>query len=131
MKQIFKEGDSKKLRVEVDDKDVASFNGNVVHRVCSTFALAKNIEWATRQYVLEMTEPDEEGIGTSITINHKSPALIGEILEIYSTIESLKGNKLICRYEVRTKERLIAEGTTGQKILKKEKIEKIFSSLPG
>lgn len=129
MKSIFKEGDRKSMKVKVYDTDVATFNANTVHNVCSTFALARNIEWATRQYVLEMKDIDEEGIGTYLKIHHKSPAMIGEILTIASEVKSMVKNELICRFTVSVDDRMIAFGETGQKILKKEKLEKIFSSL--
>ena len=116
------------MEIEVSQDDLASFDGEVVHKVCSTFALARNIEWATRQYVLEMKDEDEEGIGTFISIDHKSPALENEMLRIDSCVEKLDGHELICSYQVKVGDRIIAEGRTGQKILKKEKIEKIFSS---
>lgn len=128
MKTKFEIGDSKSMEISVSQDDLASFDGEVVHKVCSTFALARNIEWATRQYVLEMKDEDEEGIGTFISIDHKSPALENEILRIESCVESLEGHELICSYKVKVGDRIIAEGRTGQKILKKEKIEKIFSS---
>ena len=51
------------------------FSGKVVHPVCATFALARDIEWTTRQFVLQMRDDDEEGIGTMLTIDHRSPAL--------------------------------------------------------
>ena len=129
MQNKFKPGDSKVMEVEVKEEDLASFGGEVVHKVCSTFALARNIEWATRQYVLEMRDEDEEGIGTFISIDHKSPALEGELLTIMSSVEKFEDNELICAYQARVGDRVIAEGKTGQKILKKDRIEKIFSSL--
>ncbi len=129
MKPIFKEGDRKLMEVEVSNTDVAAFNANTVHNVCSTFALARNIEWATRQYVLEMKDIDEEGIGTYLKIHHKNPAMIGEILTIESEVKSMVKNEFICRFKVLVDDRMIAFGESGQKILKKEKLEKIFSSL--
>lgn len=129
MKLIFKEGDRKSMKVKVYNTDVATFNAKTVHNVCSTFALARNIEWATRQYVLEMIDIDEEGIGTYLKIHHKSPAMVGEILTIESEVKSMVKNELICRFKVLVDDRMIALGESGQKILKKEKLEKIFSSL--
>ncbi len=129
MKSIFKEGDRKSMKVKVYNTDVATFNANTVHNVCSTFALARNIEWATRQYVLEMKDIDEEGIGTYLKIHHKNPAMIGDILTIDSEVKSMVKNELICRFKVSVNDRMIAFGESGQKILKKEKLEKIFSSL--
>jgi fluoroacetyl-CoA thioesterase len=127
MKNIFRPGDQKEHRRIVKADDVAAFQGEVVHPVCATFALARDIEWTTRQFVLEMREDDEEGIGTFLSIDHRSPAFVGEEIIFTARIEQLKGNELVCSYVARVNGRLIAEGKTGQKILKKEKINKIFS----
>ncbi len=110
------------------ESDVAAFNGEIVHRVCSTFTLAREIEWATRQFVLEMREDDEEGIGTSITIDHRSPAFVGEEIVFTAWIDEMNGHELVCAYEANVNNRIIAFGKTGQKILKREKIAKIFAS---
>lgn len=110
----------------VKGDDVAAFEGKTVHNVCSTFTLAREIEWTTRQFVLEMIDTDEEGIGTHLSIDHKSPAFIGDEIVFKARIERLTGNELICSYKASVGERLIAAGTTGQKILKREKINLIF-----
>ena len=61
---------------------MAAFGGEVVHEVYATFALARDAEWTTRQFVLDMRDDDEEGIGTFLSIEHKSPALWGRRLII-------------------------------------------------
>jgi fluoroacetyl-CoA thioesterase len=126
MKSIFKTGDKKQYKRTVATADVAAFHGEVVHPVCSTFSLARDIEWTTRQFVLEMRENDEEGIGTFLTIEHKSPAFVGEEIIFTGVVEKINGHELICSYVANVGERVIALGQTGQKIFKKEKIEKLF-----
>jgi fluoroacetyl-CoA thioesterase len=126
MKSIFNPGDSKQYHFTVQQSDVAAFQGKVVHPVCSTFTLAREIEWATRQFVLDMRDEDEEGVGTYISIEHKGPAFVGEQVVILACIESITGNELICTYEAKVDSRLIATGKTGQKILKRSKIDEIF-----
>lgn len=127
MKNIFKPGDKKKASYHVKREDVAAFQGEVVHPVCSTFALAREIEWATRQFVLEMCEQHEEGIGTQLVIDHKSPAFVGDEIIFGSTVDSLEKHEIICAFEATVNGRIIATGKTGQKILSREKIAKIFT----
>lgn len=127
MKDIFKSGDRKQTRYVVRQNDVAAFQGEVVHAVCATFTLAKEIEWSTRQFVLEMRDNDEEGIGTYLTIDHKGPAFVGEEIIFTAQVVAVQENELICSYEARVGDRLIATGKTGQKILKREFINKIFN----
>lgn len=126
MRNIFGEGDQKEYRRIVRAGDVAAFQDETVHPVCATFALARDIEWTSRQFVLAMRDDDEEGIGTFLSIDHRSPAFVGEEIIFTARIDRLNGNELICSYEARVNDRLIAEGKTGQKILKREKIERLF-----
>ena len=129
MKKRFNIGDKKVFTKQVTEKDVAQFDSGTVHQVCSTFSLAQAAEWSSRLFVLEMKEEHEEGIGTMLTIEHKSPAMIGGLISIEVEVEKINGNELICSYEAKIGHRLVAKGKTGQKILPKEKIEKLFNSL--
>lgn len=109
--------------------DVAAFHGKVVHEVCSTFTLSREAEWTTRQFVLDMKDEDEEGVGTFITVNHKSPAFVGEEIVFLGKVEAITGHELICTFEARVGDRLIADGRTGQKIFNKEKLAQRFNSV--
>jgi fluoroacetyl-CoA thioesterase len=126
LKSIFKVGDTKQTRYTVQESDVASFHGKVVHPVCSTFTLAREIEWSTRQFVLEMREEDEEGIGTALSIDHRNPAFVGDEIIFTARVDEIYGHELICTYEARVADRIIAVGKTGQKMLKRDKLARIF-----
>ena len=127
MKLIFKAGDVKEYRSIVKPQDVAAFHGETVHEVCSTFALAREVEWTTRQFVLAMKEEGEEGIGTFLQIRHEGPAFVGEEVVFKGVFEGMTGGELTCSFEARVGDRLVARGKTGQKILTLEKIRSIFS----
>jgi fluoroacetyl-CoA thioesterase len=126
MKSTFQIGDRKQHKKVIQAQDVAAFHGEIVHPVCSTFTLAREIEWTTRQFVLEMKDEDEEGVGTYLTIEHKNPAFVGEEIVFTGKIEQINGHELICSVDAYVGLRLIAIAKTGQKILKKEKIAKLF-----
>ncbi|MBL7856225.1 MAG: hypothetical protein JNM57_00945 [Cyclobacteriaceae bacterium] len=126
MKNTVQVGDKREYRRVVVVNDVAAFHGEVVHEVCATFSLARDIEWTSRQFVLDMCEPDEEGIGTFLSIDHKSPAFVGDEICYIAVVEHIKGNELICSFEANVSDRMVATGKTGQKILKKEKIARLF-----
>ena len=130
MKNCFKPGDKKLYHKKVSEADYAQFESGLVHPVCATFALAQAVEWASRLFVLEMKDADEEGIGTMLLINHAGPAFLNETIEIEAVVKTCERNELICTYEARVGERLIATGETGQKILKKEKINKLLQTAP-
>lgn len=115
----------------MDESDLAVFETGMVHAFYATFALGRDAEWASRQFVLEMLENDEEGIGTYLTIDHHAPALLGEMVEITARIEEIHGNSIHCTYEAFAGERKIASGKTGQKILKKEKVNQLIKKITG
>ena len=125
MKPIFKTGDTKEYATTVTEKDIAEFETRVVHHFYSTFALSRDAEWACRQFVLEMKDNDEEGIGTFIHVEHHAPALVASKIIFTTQVESVNGNEVICSFKATSNGRLIATGETGQKILKKEKLEKL------
>ncbi len=110
-------------------EDTAAFESGAVHPVYATFALTRDAEWSSRLFVLDMKEATEEGIGTFVEVKHLSPAFVGQQVIFEAVIDELKGNEVNCAFTARVGERLIASGRTGQKILPKEKIERLFSSL--
>ncbi len=128
MKLIFKPGDKKQYLKKVEEADLAAFHGEVLHPVYSTFALARDFEWSSRLFFLEMKDEDEEGVGTFLSIEHKNPAKVGEEVTLTATIESVKSNELICTIEAVCGNRVIAIGKTGQKMFKKEKLKTLFNS---
>lgn len=125
----FKAGDTKHFTKVVEEQDTATFDNGNVHPVYATFALGRDAEWCCRLFVLEMKEASEEGIGTFLTIQHKSPALVGSTVEFTAVVKSIVKNEIICTYTAKIGNRLIAEGEQGQKIIQKQKLDALFSSL--
>ena len=125
----FKIGDRKTFERIVTVNDVASFESGTVHEVYATFALTRDAEWCSRLFILEMKEENEEGIGTFVNVKHVSPAFIGDKVVFEAVIDELKGNEVNCSFIAKVEDRIIAEGRTGQKILLKGKIEKLFEGL--
>jgi len=125
----FKAGDKKYFAKVVEEKDVAAFDSEAIHPVYATFALGRDAEWACRLFVLDMKENDEEGIGTFLHIDHSSPALLGSIVKFEANFISLSGNIVLCSFEAKIGDRLVARGETGQKILKKAKLKNLFTQL--
>ena len=123
MKKVFSIGDQKVYRKTINEQDLAAFHGEVLHAVYATFALARDFEWSSRLFFIEMKEDDEEGVGTYLEIFHRSPAFAGEEVVVTATVEKLEGNELICKIEARVSDRLVADGRTGQRMLKKSKLD--------
>lgn len=127
MKNIFKVGDQKVYEHIVTKEDFASFHGELVHAVYSTFCITRDAEWSSRLFALEMKEPNEEGIGTFVQIEHIAPAFENEKVVFTATIASLNKNEIVCNIEAKVANRLVAKGKTGQKIIDKEKLVKYFN----
>jgi len=126
---LFEIGSQKYYSKLVEQADCAAFNSGLVHPVYATFALGRDAEWACRLFVLEMKEEEEEGIGTFLNISHKSPALLGSIVEFTSIVKSIHKNEIICSFIAKVGNRIIAEGEQGQKMIEKQKLEKLFEGL--
>ncbi|MBL7852055.1 MAG: hypothetical protein JNN04_14225 [Cyclobacteriaceae bacterium] len=126
MKLIFSRGDQKVYRKTVTSDDLAAFHGEVLHPVYSTYALARDFEWSSRLFFIDMKEEDEEGVGTHLQINHRNPAFAGEEVIITATVDKIEGNELLCRIEARVGDRLIADGMTGQRMLKKDRLSTLL-----
>ena len=101
MKLLCALGDVCKIAKVVEAADLATFETGNVHPFYSTFALGRDAEWACRQFVLEMKEDDEEGIGTFLNIAHKSPAMLGDEVEIVATLTEIDGNAVNCSFVVK------------------------------
>lgn len=125
----FSIGDVKTYTHKVEDVDAARFESGEVHNVYSTFALGRDAEWAGRLFVLEMKEKGEEGIGTGLTVTHHSPALMGQEVVFTAMLTEVNNNEVVVDYTAKIGDRLVANGKTWQKIIKKEKLDKLFDSM--
>ena len=129
MKMPFSIGDQKVFRHRVTSADTPTFpDGGTVHPVYSTYALTRDAEWAGRLFVLEMKDADDEGIGTRVEVSHRAPAMIGEEVEIVSTLETVERNEVVTAFVARVQDRVIAEGRTWQKIVRREKLDALFAN---
>jgi predicted thioesterase len=129
MKNIFEVGHTMRLVHLVEQADLATFETGNVHPFYSTFALGRDAEWTCRQFVLQMKEDDEEGIGTFLNIRHKSPAMLGDTVEFIATVSLLEGHQIDCSFVAKVGDRIVAEGEQGQKILKKEKLDRLVNQI--
>ena len=129
MKILCKIGDFKTFSKVVIESETAAFKDKEVHPFYGKFALAKDAEWSSRQFVIEMIEHDEEGIGTFVNINHISPALVGEKVDFTAKLIEIRNHKIKCKLIAKVYDRVIAEGETDQKILKKIKVDRLERNL--
>jgi fluoroacetyl-CoA thioesterase len=123
-------GNTRQYRKIVSKEDIAQFSDGVVHEVYSTFAIARDAEWCGRLFVLDMKDAEQEGIGTFVNIKHVSAAFVGDEVVFTGTYTQLtEKGEIIVSIEAKVADRIICTGSTGQRILPKQKIDAIFSSL--
>ncbi|MCS6991817.1 MAG: hypothetical protein NZL95_08145 [Chitinophagales bacterium] len=125
----FRKGETVVMQFVVSEADIARFESGPVHAVYSTFALARDAEWTTRQFVLKGKKPDEEGVGTMVLVRHKAPAFVGECVTITGRILSYSRGYLKCSFRASVGKRLIATGQTGQRVLPRRKLQQLLSPL--
>lgn len=125
----FRPGDQKTFEVQVTGDKLAAFESGTVHPVYSTFALGRDVEWACRLFVLEMKEAGEEGVGAYLSVEHLYPAPLGSTVQIVATLEAVEKNEVICSWEAHANGHLIGKGRQIQKILNKERFDRLIQSL--
>ncbi|CAN5554241.1 thioesterase family protein [soil metagenome] len=125
---LLKPGDTKIYEKEVLPGDLASFHNKLVHEVYSTFALARDMEWASRLLILDILKEGEEGIGMGLQVKHINPAFLGQKIIIEAVVKKFRNNILNCEVTVRFGNKIIATGFTQQKIIDKNKLNELFKS---
>jgi len=123
---IFTIGDIQHHSFVVEKSDTAQFHGVELHPVCSTYKLGQEMEWSSRLFMLKIIDEEEEGVGTMLHIDHLSPAYVGERVNLKAIWKSFEEKVLICDIEVTVGDRLVARGSTGQKLLTKERLEALM-----
>ncbi len=130
MKNPFQWGDKKIYEYKVQPKDFAAFDEEgLIHPVLSTFTIAKCAEWVCRLFVHEMKEEGEEGVGVMVSVNHHAPALENEIVIFTAELVAVEKNKVICQWNAKVKDRLIASGEQVQKIVMVKKFYETLANL--
>ena len=94
-----------------------------VHPVYATYSMAKHFEEAGRTLLLRYLEPGEEGIGRSVSVEHRGPAWVGDTLRVTARCVELNGNRLTCACTaVADDGQELGRGTTVQVLLSAEEL---------
>ena len=67
-----------------------------VHPVYATYTMAKHFEEAGRKLLLPHLEDGEEGLGSSVSVEHLAPSWVGDRLTIEARCVDVRGNRLTC-----------------------------------
>lgn len=128
MKAGFVPGIWHEVEVVVTEDMCPAFDGVVVHRVYSTWSMVHHMEVACRKVLVGYLEPDEEGIGAHITVDHISPAVLGSNVTVRAELLEVRHNRAICRVTAWQGSRQIGEGRQTQAILKRHRLDAILTA---
>jgi predicted thioesterase len=67
-----------------------------VHPVYATYSMAKHFEEAGRKLLLRHLDPDEDGLGRSVAVEHLGPSWVGDRLRIEARCTEVDGNRITC-----------------------------------
>ena len=67
-----------------------------VHPVYATYNMAKHFEEAGRKLLLRHLDPDEDGLGRSVAVEHLAPSWVGDRLTIEARCTEVQGNRITC-----------------------------------
>ena len=110
------------MRLRVTPAMTARFFDCEVHPLYATFALVEHAEYTARCVILPYLEPEEDAVGSAVTVEHIGPAPVGAVVEIAATLAEIDGRKIVCDFTTRNGSDTIAAGTTTQHIVSKEKM---------
>jgi predicted thioesterase len=126
MKPGFVPGLTREVQVVVTEDMCPAFDGVVVHRVCSTWSMAHQMEVAARKVLVDFLEPHEEGIGAHISVDHIAPIRVGKVLTARATLTEVRRAHVWCDVAGYDGVRLLATGRQLQVVLPKTKLAEIL-----
>ena len=92
-----------------------------VHPVYATYNMAKHFEEAGRKLLLRHLDPDEEGLGRSVAVEHLAPSWVGDRLRIEARCVAVDENRLTCECTATDGDgREVGRGSTVQVVLARD-----------
>ena len=126
MKPDLKPGVEAEVSAVVTEDMCPAFDGIIVHRVYSTWALAHHMELAARKVLAPHLEPHEEGIGSHLSIDHLAPTPVGKTVRVVATCTELNGSKVVCDVVAYEGDRVIGRGKQIQRVFPKEVLQTLI-----
>ncbi|MGH2787633.1 MAG: thioesterase family protein [Actinomycetota bacterium] len=100
-----------------------------IHPLYATYWMAKHVEEASRKVLAPYFDPDEDGVGRSVSVTHHAPAAPGTEIHVHATHERTEGNRVFVSCAVTSASgELLGEGSTEQVVLPKTKVQKMIES---
>ena len=120
------------MRLRVTSDMTARFFGGEIHPLYATFAIVQHCEYAARQAILSFLQREEDAVGSGVAITHRSAVPVGAVVTITARITGIEGRRVLCAVEVRRGETIVADGSVEQRVVLREKLERMIAGLyPG
>jgi predicted thioesterase len=95
-----------------------------VHPVYATYSMAKHFEEAGRKLLLRHLDPDEDGLGRSLTVEHLAPSWVGDRLTVVARCVDVRGNRVTCECSATDGDgREVGRGSTVQVALPRDVLD--------
>jgi fluoroacetyl-CoA thioesterase len=129
VKAGLKKGLEQVFEVTVTKEMVVNFAGHSLHPFYPTYWACHHAEYTCRLLLEPFLEVEEDGIGSGLFIHHHSPTLVGQTIHILAMVTNVRGNHLVCHFEMTERGRRVAHGNVHQVILPKARIAKMREEL--
>ena len=117
------------LEITVTDAMTVHFDElGSLHRVYSTYTMAKHFEEIGRKLLVPHLEAHEQGIGSAVSVEHLGMALPGMQVRLEARFEKLDGRRLHCVTQAWNElGDLIGRGSTVQVVMDAARLEQRFA----
>ena len=126
MKGSLTVGTSAEVTAEVTEDMCPAFDGVIVHRVYSTWSMAHHMELAARKVLAPHLDEHEEGIGSSLSIEHVAPTPVGHTVRVKATAIEVDDTTVVCDVSAYDGDRLVGRGRQVQRVLPKSTLEALI-----
>ena len=103
------------------------FDGVLVHPVYATWTMVHHMEVVGRKLIVPYLETHEEAVGAHVSVDHKSPALIGSNVTVRAEVETATAHRLTCTVSARCGPRLIGQGVLVQVVMQKTRLDAMLA----
>jgi fluoroacetyl-CoA thioesterase len=105
------------LEVTVTPEMAATAGGRPAHPVYGTTALVAHVEQVCRSLLEPHLEAGEDGVGSSIEVQHRAPVPVGETVALVATVAAVEPSRLVCEVLVRHGGTIVARGSYAQRVV--------------
>ncbi len=126
MKPSLTVGTTAEVTAEVTEDMCPAFDGVIVHRVYSTWSMAHHMELAARKVLAPHLDDDEEGIGSSLSIEHVAPTPVGHSVRVVAVATEVGDTAVVCDLTAYDGDRLVGRGRQVQRVLPRRTLEALI-----